>query len=531
MTSGAALAIALLVVIIAPNVTSQPYVQPNVRTARPLGHLETATSQPSSQSRRENFEWNTRRVGNKKVATISIRKDEERDRRSVPLGDVRVPFHKPPTGAEGVERPLHAHRHHHGDDQWGPEGRRGGEGGGKRRGEEEEDYVDDERIGEGWAARGGVDAPPRHLVARTGALQQLQGEVSEEDDEEEDEEDDEGDDEGRPTSLEASSRFHDLLYATGLRADSLVLSNASEAQEQDDERAGRKRKRGKKGKKVKRDRKRRGKDASKESYLLHFRPPSVDSKWRARALSGSEACQYHNLEECYKKVGLVANKTSVVKFCSSYSTSTSRLLLSPLSPPSHSYSPSSFPLHIFPLLLLPLLTLLLLSSPLSLPPLRLFLSPPLLPLSVSPFTHPLSVSPLPSPSPFSPSPSPLALARSPALLPRLPSPHANTHALEHPRRSSLSAWRSSARGCATPTSRRRETWWRSGTGFGTRSGPPTAASFPESSRDERSSSSSSLRSGRLEEREGGRERRRVEEEVPVIAAASALFPKSSRDER
>lgn len=332
MTSGAALAIALLVVIIAPNVTSQPYVQPNVRTARPLGHLETATSQPSSQSRRENFEWNTRRVGNKKVATISIRKDEERDRRSVPLGDVRVPFHKPPTGAEGVERPLHAHRHHHGDDQWGPEGRRGGEGGGKRRGEEEEDYVDDERIGEGWAARGGVDAPPRHLVARTGALQQLQGEVSEEDDEEEDEEDDEGDDEGRPTSLEASSRFHDLLYATGLRADSLVLSNASEAQEQDDERAGRKRKRGKKGKKVKRDRKRRGKDGKKKKKkkkrkksrkcrklkgklkkICKKDEEMFSSIVRSNPMSGSEACQYHNLEECYKKVGLVANKTSVVK--------------------------------------------------------------------------------------------------------------------------------------------------------------------------------------------------------------------------
>ncbi|XP_047486508.1 YTH domain-containing protein 1-like [Penaeus chinensis] len=338
MTSGAALAIALLVVFIAPNVTSQPYVQPNVRTAQPLSHLDTATSQPSSQSRRENFEWNTRRVGNKKVATISIRKDEERDRRSVPLGDVRVPFHKPPTasGAEDLAKPLHAHRHHHGDNQWGAEGGRGGEGGGRRRVEEEEDYVDDERIRGGWAARGGVDAPPRHLVARTGALQQLQDETSEEEDEEEEEEDDEedeeGDDEVRATALEASARFHELLYATGMRADSLVFSNASEEQEQDDGGARKRRKRGKRGKKVKRDRKKRGKDGKKKKKhrkkVKSKKCKKLKGKLKKKCkkdeemfsfitrritMSGSEACQYHNLVECYKKVGLVNNNTSLVK--------------------------------------------------------------------------------------------------------------------------------------------------------------------------------------------------------------------------
>ncbi|XP_063599884.1 YTH domain-containing protein 1-like [Penaeus indicus] len=338
MTSGAALAITLLVVFIAPNVTSQPYVQPNVRTARPLSHLDTATSQPSSQSRRENFEWNTRRVGNKKVATISIRKDEERDRRSVPLGDVRAPFHKPPTasGAEELAKPSHAHRHHHGDDQWGAEGGRGGEGGGRRRVEQEEDYIGDERIGEGWAARGGVDVPPRHLVARTGALQQLQEEVSEEEDEEEEEEDDEEDEEGddvvRATSLEASSRFHELLYATGMRADSLVFSNASEAQEQDDGGARKRRKRGKRGKKVKRDRKRRGREGKKKSKKKKKKKSKKCKKLKGKlkkkckkdeemlsfitrsiTMSGNEACQYHNLEECYKKVGLVHGNTSLLK--------------------------------------------------------------------------------------------------------------------------------------------------------------------------------------------------------------------------
>ncbi|XP_042242216.1 uncharacterized protein LOC121879614 [Homarus americanus] len=106
--------------------------------------LSAVTSQPFSHpesSRRSGFEWNSRKIGNRKVATISIRRDEERDRRSVALADddedddpfsrSLLPQHHhrhqqaESTVGEGGQhhhhhhskQQQHSHRHHHGDDE------------------------------------------------------------------------------------------------------------------------------------------------------------------------------------------------------------------------------------------------------------------------------------------------------------------------------------------------------------------------------------------------------------------------------
>lgn len=73
----------------------------------------TAASQPfphQDQGRHSDFTWNSRKIGNKKVATLTIRKDEERDRRSIPLAerDDSGTAHR-----DGQTR--HPHRHHHGE--------------------------------------------------------------------------------------------------------------------------------------------------------------------------------------------------------------------------------------------------------------------------------------------------------------------------------------------------------------------------------------------------------------------------------
>ncbi|KAG0721416.1 hypothetical protein GWK47_006366 [Chionoecetes opilio] len=70
----------------------------------------TVTSQPFPQqdpSKHSDFIWNSKNIGNKKVATLTIRKDEERDRRSISpvAGDGNVHIN--------VQR-RHHHRHHHG---------------------------------------------------------------------------------------------------------------------------------------------------------------------------------------------------------------------------------------------------------------------------------------------------------------------------------------------------------------------------------------------------------------------------------
>lgn len=67
-------------------------------------------SQPFTQqdpSKHNDFIWNSKKIGNKKVATLTIRKDEERDRRSIsPQGD---------DTAQGNGQRRHHHRHHHGE--------------------------------------------------------------------------------------------------------------------------------------------------------------------------------------------------------------------------------------------------------------------------------------------------------------------------------------------------------------------------------------------------------------------------------
>lgn len=69
------------------------------------------TSQPFPQqdpSKHNDFIWNSRKIGNKKVATLTIRKDEERDRRSI------SPVEDDNSGHKNGKR-RHAHRHHHGE--------------------------------------------------------------------------------------------------------------------------------------------------------------------------------------------------------------------------------------------------------------------------------------------------------------------------------------------------------------------------------------------------------------------------------
>lgn len=86
-------------------------IMSSAATSHPFGH--------QNAPKHNDFEWNSRKIGSRRVATIRIRKDEERDRRSIILGDddddegdpLRKGHHE---SAGGHGRRRHAHRHHHG---------------------------------------------------------------------------------------------------------------------------------------------------------------------------------------------------------------------------------------------------------------------------------------------------------------------------------------------------------------------------------------------------------------------------------
>lgn len=271
-----------------------------------------ATSQPfqslSTSSRRGDFEWNTRKIGAKKVATISIRKEEERDRRSVVIaenedGEFNVKtvsprrhhhyhHHQPSTDAaspgvshEKERSSYHYHRHHRGegtypdDIDWLTDGALG-----RREYLSEASEPVEEILGESDIMFSGK----RNDISRT------------------------------EESLMNSRKLQELLSTVGLDINAEVFRNVTQMidrlrKKKEAKKTGQKKK--KRSKKVKRDKKKKGKknkkkERKKKCKLLKGKEKKKcraqsQSHEKASSMSGSEACQYHNLEECSRKVGFL----------------------------------------------------------------------------------------------------------------------------------------------------------------------------------------------------------------------------------
>ncbi|KAK4327061.1 hypothetical protein Pmani_002435 [Petrolisthes manimaculis] len=272
-----------------------------------------ATSQPFTQaetSKQSDFKWNTRKIGNKKVATLRIRKDEERDRRSIPLAEADDDMIG--TG----RRRHHPHRHHHGEDTrtsvWQADGR------GTERDEGEEEVM-----------KPGMGLAPLHLTEsnlddrhlRRSRLNDVRP--------------------GLSRSEETLVEFQEILDAAGYhmtpslfknttrkasprrnnqRRDNRVKRTRKTSKEKNKKAKRRRRKSSKNCRRLKGRRKRRCRQALRACRRLKGR-----ERKRCRAevfesfpqsdifsfiegkieMLGEEACQYHYLKECCKKVGML----------------------------------------------------------------------------------------------------------------------------------------------------------------------------------------------------------------------------------
>ncbi|XP_069195894.1 uncharacterized protein [Procambarus clarkii] len=322
------------------------------------------TSQPFSQSeasRHSGFQWNSRKLGSRKVATISIRKDEERDRRSIPLaGDddtisTTLPRHQRASSSAGHQsRRRHTHRHHHGADEgvWlADEGLEGGNHdvgrglspsylpeSGLQETRLERLGLNDERHAHGGDVRHAHGGDVRH--AHDGDIRHAH----------------EGD-------MGHFPRFQEILDSAGIHLDPSLLRNLTslnrlKRNRNEGQKRGGDRKKPKKPKKNKKPNKqKRGKNkgskgcrrlkgrkkkqcrsAFKRCKTLRGKEKKACQAEASRAflddsgsndtvpeddmfsfikniteMSGSDACQYHHLELCCRKVGLPSRNPKSLK--------------------------------------------------------------------------------------------------------------------------------------------------------------------------------------------------------------------------
>ncbi|XP_068206114.1 uncharacterized protein [Palaemon carinicauda] len=274
----------------------------------------TAQPFPSlSSNRHSDFEWNTRKVGEKKVASIAIRKEEERDRRSVVVGESdggvlnvktvssRHHHHQHHRPRKDVTSPIvkskeqrssfHYHRHQRGEITYPSEIDWLTDGG----------TVSREYLSDGW-----IPAEETHNHSEVVYSSKQPNEILRTDE-----------------SLINSRKLEEILLAVGLDIDAEVFGNVTQVIEKlrkkkEAKRTGQKKK---KSKKVKRDKRRKGKKDKKRERKKKCKHLRGREKKRCRAetqnrvsattlftpssMSGSEACQYHNLEECSRKVGFL----------------------------------------------------------------------------------------------------------------------------------------------------------------------------------------------------------------------------------
>nr|XP_053654074.1 uncharacterized protein LOC128703443 [Cherax quadricarinatus] len=318
------------------------------------GHLQLAllavalssvvTSQPFSQSeasKHSDFQWNIRKIGSRKVATISIRKDEERDRRSIPLTDDEAYSRTLPRHHQGPSS-QHRHRHHHGQQVNDAVLLADEDAGGRREDGRRHLARDAERSNRGMS--------PLH-VAETGLERFGAGDVSLQEDDEGLEEDDEGlqeDDVGH------FPRLQEVLDDAGIHLSPSLFRNLTEASRPKRNRTREPKKKGSKKNKRKspknkkkktknkkngkgakncRKLKRNAKKACREAFQrcrdLRGKAKKVCRAQAAQTypdrpspnetvpeddmfsfikniteMSGSDACQYHHLEQCCRRVGL-----------------------------------------------------------------------------------------------------------------------------------------------------------------------------------------------------------------------------------